>query len=136
MKPNFLQHLLLGFCILAFPILLTGQACSSQGNCDGNCGVWYFRNGSGAIGAGVATCTKVKPERIQGENNSPECRCVLIHASALCVPTGIKKDYCDGDCPPVFPTLQDAINNTNPIEGECIMQGNGNTAYCACRYIK
>jgi hypothetical protein len=136
MKSKLLQHLLLGFCILAFPTLLSAQECSSQGNCDAHCAPWFFRNGNGAIGAGVPTCTKIKVETVPGQHNSPECHCVLVLAAALCVPTGIKKDYCDGDCPVVFPTMQDAINNTNPIEGECILQKNGNNAYCACRYIK
>jgi hypothetical protein len=136
MKLKLLQHLLLGFCILAFPTLLSGQECSSQGNCDANCPPWFFRNGAGAIGAGVPSCTKIKTERIPGEHNSPECRCVLINPTAFCVPTGIKKDYCDGECPPVFATFQDAVNNTNPIEGECILVGNGNNAICACRYVK
>jgi hypothetical protein len=136
MKTKLFQHLVVVVCLLAFQNVLSAQECPPKGNCGGDCAPWYFRNGSNVLLAGTPSCHKVKTEKIHGEDNSPECHCVLIHTATLCVPTGEKKDYCDGSCPPVFPTQQDAINNTNAIEGECITQGTGNNIYCACRYIK
>lgn len=101
------------------------QACPPKGKCEGNCAPWYFRNDTIPFLAGIPACRKIKGE----------CHCVLLHSGAMCVPQQDGKN-CDGPCPPVFATQNDAKNNTNPITGECITQRTGNEIYCACRYIK
>jgi len=136
MKIKSILHLLIAVCLILLPIILAAQECPPKGNCGGDCAPWYFRNGGVPVLAGTPTCHKVKTEKVHGENNSPECHCVLLHTATMCTPQDDKFYPCDGECPDLFPTQQDAINNTNPIHGECLSQGTGQSVYCTCRYIK
>ena len=126
---------------------LYAQTCQLVGkDCQGNCGTWYFRNGQQPSSAGQPDCVLMKIEKNKDDktkdNNKDkdkdkdkyECHCVLIHSSAFC--TSTDGADCDGDCPSVYPTMQDAINDTNAIQGDCITQRTGDNVYCACKYTK
>lgn len=134
LNPFFMKKLIFAWVPVVVLLLLLqtnsfSQACPPKGKCEGDCAPWYFRNAGTPVLAGTPTCHKIKGE----------CHCVLLHTALGCNDTNLdggKKPQCEGPCPPVFATQQDAINNTNPIEGTCITQRTGNATYCACEYIR
>ena len=122
------------------------QTCHLVGKeCEGTCGTWYFRNGQQPVSAGQPDCITLKIEKTKKEKDKDkdpkdkdnfkyECHCVLIHSSAFCA--SVDGADCDGTCPSVYPSMQDAISDQNAISGVCITQRTGDAVSCGCKYTK
>ena len=126
--------------VIVFSSTQALSQCNPAGKCGGNCPTLWRHGANAAINVppyspdGTGHCHKIKPPgsnvtgcgceyRVSGTENT----CTLNSATHLC----------GGDCPTLYPTEQDALNQTNPITFshiECHTFTTGNTSYCTCIY--
>ena len=120
--------------IIACHSAFTQDCAKVKGKCEGNCGTWYFRSNLNPMVAGQPYCKKIN---LREEHGKPEfdCACYLEHSSTNCL--SIDHKLCDGTCPPVYSSIEDAMTGNNPIPGKCdVTIRTGPTESCACSYTK